>query len=387
MTRGFISAQVQASMTTPGRRWQQAVMGLLAGWWLTAPSTSLAQSWATELTSPAWPAGTVPAAIGTPPRDEVETKLALHGAGAISAAALSRDLHQLLLQHLKDRGLQFATTAGCTPRVDPDIQSFAFIDEYFDTPGQDLRAHGSAYRLRRRWQNYQHYLRHRLFVWSKLFPPTRVEIQAKVGYQATGSRQLSVAESRLEFRPSSPPFNAGFPLPQLHRLPSTRLHEIMTTGHLGKHPTYPFAALTTHPPLARAPLTTLEHVLTLASRRNRFHISCPHPLGWGPNPEQVFIVTIDEVRCLSGCCAADELLTIELERERNTTTYLDELALYNDSPYLRHPVAKLGLAFAAGLRHAHHQDHYQLTTRLEAFIHAQGWTIAPPMPKYQRFSC
>lgn len=377
------SADSQAAATTPGRAW--ALMGFILGWCLTAPGEGL--SWSDELIQSSSPNTAESEAIGTPPRNEVETKLALHGAEAISASALSRHLHQLLVTHLQEKGLQFATAAGCTPKVDPSIQSFAFIDEYFDTPGQDLLGSGSAYRLRRRWQNYQHYLRHRLFVWSQLFPPTRVEIQAKVGYQATGSKQLSVAESRLEFRLDSPPFNQGFPLPRLNRSADARLHEIMTTGHLDQHPTYPFVALKTHPPLAHAPLSTLKHVLTLASRRNRFHISCPHPLGWGPNPEQVFIVTIDEVRCLSDCCGADELLTIELERERNTTTYLDEFALYTSSPYLTHPIAKLGLAFASTLRHAHHQDHHQLTTGLETFIHAQGWTIQSPSPKYQRFSC
>ena len=323
--------------------------------------------------------------IGTPPRQEVEVKLALNSAQPISAHTLSLELHALM-QTLQAR-LTFSQVAGCQMTVDRAIQSFAFIDEYFDTPAKAIMTSNSAYRLRRRWQNYQHFLRHQLFFWSKLFGATRVEIQAKTGYHRTATHQLSVLESRLEFRPEAPPFNQGFPLPNITKLSTHELHQMMTSGQFHNHLIYPFTALTDHPPLHNVDLSTLNHELTLASQRNRFHLSCPHPLGWGPNPDQVFIVTIDKVRCLSGCCQLNELLTIELERERNTTTHLDELARYEDSAYFTHPVALLGLEYSKNLRLAHINDHHFLTAQLKNFIQSKGWSIANPTPKYHRFSC
>ena len=323
-------------------------------------------------------------AIGTPEREEVEVKLALKQA-ASHAQDLSAQIKRIVEAMAGD--LSFGSAAGCLVKVDKNIQSFAFVDEYFDTDHRDLLHHNASYRIRKRWQKYQHYLRHKLYFWSRLFPPTRLEIQAKTGYRILSDHQVSVMESRLEFRPQSPPFNEGWELPDITTISDTELHGIMTRGTFAHYPTRPYASLLKDPNLQKANLKTLSHRITLLSKRNRFHLRCAHPLGSGPNPDQIFIVTLDEVRCLTHCCGPKSLMTIEMERERNASVLLSEFALYEQSGYFTDPIALTGLRYARTLQEAHVKDHQSLITGVKDFLDAHGLTILPPAAKYHRFSC
>lgn len=330
--------------------------------------------------------------IGTAPRTEVEMKFALTD-HKISAQKLSSDL----LAHITAMSdeMSFGKTAGCDLEVDRSLQSFAFVDDYFDTSSRDLLHHHASYRLRRRWQKYQHYLRHQLFFWSKLFGATRVEIQSKTGYEVTGDQQLSVVESRLEFRPTASPFNEGFMLPDISKTSSARFHDIVITGQLDGHQIYPYHSLLNHPLLHLSNLNTLAHVTTLVSVRHRFHLSCPHPLGWGPNPDQVFIITIDEVDCVFSCCNRNEndqdedlsLITIEVERERNTTTYLDEFLIYEQSSFFNNPVAQKAFDYLRSIRSAHKHDHQLIAEKIKSYLQSHHLKIQKPKAKYHRFGC
>ena len=306
----------------------------------------------------------------------------------IKGKKIARDLFDLT-QDMIPR-LSFGEVARCSLSQDRRVKSFAFVDEYFDTPERDFWRDGASYRLRRRWSQYHHYVRHRLFPWSSLFPPSRVEIQAKTGYQSLGDHQMSVSETRLEFRSASPPFNEGFPLLP----PRTSVKEfrrIAQSGAYQGHTIYPYASL-----LAgvksfgeqEAVDIVLEPVLSLLSHRHRYHLKCRHPLGTGPNPEQIFIITVDEIRCLEGCCEREEMVEVEVERERNTSTMIDALMSYEDSPLLaRMAVAGHALEYVRGVREAYYDDHRRLRRQIHSWLSKNELQVLAPAPKYHRFLC
>ncbi|MCY4380206.1 MAG: hypothetical protein OXC40_01355 [Proteobacteria bacterium] len=322
--------------------------------------------------------------IGTPPRKEVEVKFALDGS-SFSTRSLGKAIHQLTKQATKTQ-LSFGQTVGCRMNVDKKIQTFAFIDDYFDTADHKLVELQSSYRMRKRWKKYQHYLRSQLFFWSKLFPPSRIEIQGKTGYQSQG-QEISVFESRFEFRRQSPPFNDDFPLPELTSLSDQFLHQLARTGIYEGYVISPFFALLKHPGFQQKDYATFGHQISLLSQRHRFHVNCPHPLGSGPEPDQVFIITLDEVSCLTRCCHGRKLVTIEIERERNTSTLLDEIKFYESSDHFNHPLARRAFAYTKSLRNAYEGDHKILTDLIEDLLKQWGLHILPVLPKYHRFSC
>ncbi|MCY4444311.1 MAG: hypothetical protein OXC44_05895 [Proteobacteria bacterium] len=331
--------------------------------------------------------------IGTPPRTEIEAKYALNASSHLIAIQLTNAVHGLIKDDLKN--MSFGKAAGCDLKIDRRPKSFAFLDHYFDTPQDHLYRNAASYRVRMRWSSYHNYLRHTLFAWSSLFPPTRLEIQAKTHYRTATPgdlTELMSEETRLEFRKESSPFNTGFPLPHLAHIDMEDAITWAQTGTYEQHPIYPHYALTQylHNTLKKphSHNYTFNKRLSLLNQRHRFHLSCKHPLGSGPNPDQVFIITIDHVHCLKGCCAYKHMIEIEIERERNTSTYLDQFKSYENSQILKdHPVAKRAFDYTQKLRHAYIADHSRLKQQISNMITKNSMKPLTMASKYRRFGC
>ena len=329
-------------------------------------------------------ASSAQAQIGTAPREEVEAKFALDQLDQDAGKELAQDLFHVVGEMLPQ--LRFGPSAYCTIKQDRRPVSFAFVDDYLDTPRRDMWHAGASYRLRRRWNPYHHYVRHQLFPWSSLFPPVRVEIQAKTGYKPAGWYQLSVQETRLEFRKESSPFNEGFPLLHLSS-PVEEFVHIARSGWYEGHRIYPYAMLL-RPPVALKPKAELEVVLSLLSLRHRFHLDCRHPLGWGPNPQQIFIITVDQLTCLRGCCQRTDMVEIEIEQERNTSTMLQQFQSYEASALLRgEPAAQKAFDYTHRLRQAYDDDHLTLRRSVHRWLTKNAYQPLAPSAKYRRFLC
>ena len=322
--------------------------------------------------------------IGTPARTEVEAKFALESLSRDASKKFTKDLFYITKKMIPH--LSFGQKAYCTLRQDRRPTSFAFVDDYLDTSDGFFWHNNASYRLRRRWNPYHHYVRHELFPLSSLFPPIRVEIQAKTGYKPAGWHQLSVTETRLEFRKESSPFNEGFPLPSL-RDPVEKFLSMARSGEYEKTTIYPYFML--QQSLDWDPKTKpVDVVVSLLSKRHRYHLRCKHPLGTGPNPDEIFIITVDQITCLKGCCLRKEMMEVEIERERNTSTTLEAFEDYESSPHLiQNPIAEKAFDYTQKLRQAYKQDHLQLRRGVHGWLLKNDYNPLAPSSKYRRFHC
>jgi hypothetical protein len=317
---------------------------------------------------------------GTPPRTEVESKFAAVIPEGFDDNDFTMTLHKILDAY--SGKLSFGDKAGCNLTLDGSPKSFAFLDEYYDTDDRKILKSNSAYRLRFRWNRFLSYVRSKLYPFSSQFNPTRTEIQAKVGYERLSENKMTTTETRFEFRKESEPFVDGVELPPVS-WEVENYRNIAISGQYKNYKIYPYDALEE----IISPKDNLTPKLGLLTKRNRMHFNCKSPFGSGPNPEQLFIITLDRVFCEHGCIDRKNLLEIEIERERNTSTTLDQVAGYENTSFFSNPkVADLAVIFAKKVKQAFDDDHTKISDVVKSYLIENGLSPLPANYKYARFS-
>lgn len=318
---------------------------------------------------------------GTPPREEIESKFAAIVPEGFDDIKFTKDLHKALKVYSSQ--LSFGEVADCKLTIDDEPKSFAFLDEYFDTDAYDLLNNNAAYRLRFRWSKFSSYVRSKVYPFSSRFGPTRTEIQSKVGYERLSATKMSTTETRFEFRKESEPFTDGVDLPPAS-WEVEDYRKVALTGRYKNYRIYPYDTLLEAGIDQR---NQLSKKLGLLTRRNRMHYNCKSAFGSGPNPEQLFIISIDRVYCEHGCAEKESLLEIEIERERNTSTLLDRVAGYEDTSFFSGPeVAKIAVDYARTVKGAFDRDHIKVSNRVLEFMKRNRLRPLPANYKYARFA-
>jgi len=178
---------------------------------------------------------------------------------------------------------------------------------------------------------------------KKKYLPYRIEFQAKVDRKELGEGFSSVMESRFEFRDESAPFSSLNPAPE----PPWDLEEYIgyfQDGRFDQYYTWSAKSIVNYlmPAHTDKEFLFFNPKLVLLTERQRQHLNIKTPWGAGPNPEQVFIITMDSSKVYN----AEEFLTymkmvrlgfeydvpqlkgffteVEIEFERNVSSELDK---------------------------------------------------------------
>ena len=316
---------------------------------------------------------------GTPPRVEIESKYAFMVEEHFDDLAFTSAIHNRLRIILNS--FKFGEVGLCKINLDPSPLSFAFLDYYYDTDDLAVLNRSSAFRLRLRWNSFLSYVRFKLYPFSKLFRPTRTEIQAKIDYKNIGGA-LSTNESRFEFRKESHPFNDGVELPPVNWTVQD-FSEIIKSGKFADYYIYPAYSVKQ----IGIDTNQLKHKLTLLTKRNRMHLNCKSPFGSGPNPDQLFIVTVDLVFCEYGCSNKySRIVEVEIERERNTSTVIDRISSYGSGGYFSNSsVAEEAIGYSKIAKHYFDSDFELLSKAIESEILERNLNVLPSNFKYSRF--
>jgi hypothetical protein len=289
-------------------------------------------------------------------------------------------IHENIRKSLSE--FEFGKIGMCKIKLDESPKAFAFLDHYLDTNDSKILHSNSAYRLRFRWSSFMSYVRHKIFPFSGMFRPTRTEIQAKIGYKKV-EKGLSTTETRFEFRKESHPFSEGVELP-----PSTwkeaNYLDIARSGKYMEYDLYPSVELQN----IGIEFGQIESRLILLTKRNRMHLNCKSPFGTGPNPEQMFIVTVDRVFCEKGCSRAQKpFVEIEIERERNTSTLIDRVSSYETGEFFSNAkIANSAIDYAKKAKVFFDADHKRLSQIVYSTIESRDYEVKNPTFKYARFS-
>lgn len=267
---------------------------------------------------------------GTPKRLEYEFKFAFvlpEGQKGFTLKAFKDQFSRILMDLITKRKLQFDRLSFSKYHLDPSFQTFVFEDTYLDTKDFLLKEHNSAYRLRYRWSFAEKYYRYQLLPFLSPFYPDRLEIQFKTGYRRNSAQKtIEVYETRFEFRDESPPFHQNLKAPP----PPWPKKDYLPVALSGIFPPYrlePMAELLKSLPQSLKEIP-LQPVLLVTSERWRTHLNLKHPFGSGPNPDQVFILTMDVSKVTdldTQITLPTQFLELEVEIDRNTTTNLEKL--------------------------------------------------------------
>lgn len=217
----------------------------------------------------------------------------------------------------------------------------AYLDIYFDTDDGVNAKHGISYRLRYRFNSIKSHNNYLRYPDRAEFWPYRVEFQAKTGRVAKADGFAAVDEARFEFRRQSKPFGAErLPPPSpwaleeyIHHAQTGTFKGIVTTP--GKSVASYLRGF--YPERGEYLMKPKTVVLT---RRNRQHLNIQSPWGSGPNPEQSYIITLDDAHYYSfedyisvvrsqgkatkELIPVGKALEIEVEFERNVSDKLDK---------------------------------------------------------------
>lgn len=281
--------------------------------------------------------------FGTPARQEQEFKhsIAVHKDRLLDVEALAREVLSELEIRLREKaGFSAPSFTGVPYFVDPRAIDLLFRDIYFDTLDALLERHQVSYRVRHRWRSASSYSRHLEHPrWTQDWPH-RVDFQAKVDRTERGGGLSSVREGRLEFLRSMPPFNEAHYPPPDPPWPVDVYAEYFVDGRFEGR-------------VAESARTLLEFLaakgeirdsyalvpkVVIVTERIRQHLNMLTRWGWGPDPEQAFIISFDR----SDVFPAAEyvaylkdpslgrpdrlarLFEVEVEFERNVSFRLDE---------------------------------------------------------------
>ena len=260
---------------------------------------------------------------GTAARLELEVKLAfeLDQGNSFTPKKLGQLFFTTLQKMIDASVFDFPKISRNNYYLDPSFQSFVFKDIYLDDAVKSLLQQNSAYRLRYRWVNEEKYFRYRLFPFVGFFYPDRCEIQFKFGYKRVGGmNRLAVEESRFEFRNDSTPFDRlrDAPAPPW---PQKQYLQIAKSGKYEQYRMLPYDQLANK--IDGFNRQSFSTAFELVTRRYRLHLNGKNPWGTGPNPDHVFIITMDRS---SSTGTSKKLLEFEIEMDRNTSTRMHQLA-------------------------------------------------------------
>jgi CotH kinase protein len=241
---------------------------------------------------------------GTPPRHEREFRYGIYAAatgGGIDAVGLNSDQLAALIHTALKGGVSQTKRwsapliTGTSYRVSDAVDTSVYRDIYIDSPDGVNYRNNISYRLRNRFKSLSVHKRHVKDPLHPGFWPYRSEFQAKTGRENPETGLTVVEEARFEFRQQSKPFGPEFPpppppwrladlLPQF--VVGTFFGEVTTPGRLAAD--YLKSVLPAgHPPLLYAPRAVV------VTERRRQHLEIKTPWGTGPNPDQSFIITLD----------------------------------------------------------------------------------------------
>jgi len=263
---------------------------------------------------------------GTPKREEFEFKFASVFPENLDLKKVQNEIHKTLNFLIKENTFQFDKQVFQKYYNDLKMQSFVFKDIYLDTAKFDLFNNNSVYRLRHRWVHEEKYFRHRILPFLKVFYPDRCEIQYKYGYLKDDIEQtVKVFETRFEFRDESRPFGRRNKAP-IAPWPEEEYLKYATDGRYKDYHILPMRDLLENTKSIDEKLD-LKPVAKIITTRYRTHLNVKHPWGYGPNPEQVFIVTLDISRGISLSSRPVNkavFLELEVEIDRNTSEQLNK---------------------------------------------------------------
>lgn len=241
---------------------------------------------------------------GTPPRHEREFRYGIFAAangGGIDAVGLDSDQLATLI-HTALKGGVAETKRWSAPlitgtqyRVSDAVDTSVYRDIYIDSPDRVNYRNNISYRLRNRFKSLSVHKRHVKDPLHPGFWPYRSEFQAKTGRENPETGLTVVEEARFEFRQQSKPFGPEFPPPPPpwrladllpHFVIGTLFGEVTTPGRLVAD--YLQSVL----PAGHQPVLYSPQAVVVTERR-RQHLEIKTPWGTGPNPDQSFIITLD----------------------------------------------------------------------------------------------
>lgn len=248
--------------------------------------------------------GQVGDGAGTPPRHEREFRYGISavatGAGIDTVGLDSDGLATLIHDALKvgvgeSKRWSAPVITGTQYRVSDEVDTSVYRDVYIDSPEGVNYRNNISYRLRNRFKSLSVHKRHIKDPLHPGFWPYRSEFQAKTGRDNPETGLTVVEEARFEFRQQSKPFGPEFPPPP----PPWRLADLMPHFLIGGF----FGEVTTPGRLAadylqsvlpanHSPVMYKPQVVVVTERR-RQHLEIKTPWGTGPNPDQSFIITLD----------------------------------------------------------------------------------------------
>jgi hypothetical protein len=279
---------------------------------------------------------------GTDGRTELEFKLAYEVDKDTTLDDISNVVMLAVSKVINGQNLKFAEMMGRKYLLDAEFQAFLFRDVYIDTPDYRLLESGSAYRVRHRWTRHELFLRHQYLPFMPAFYPNRCEIQFKTGYQPDFERNVvSPTETRFEFRNESAPFDSALDAPPAP-WPLAEYIGYALTGRFKGYRMKPMAELM-QVLGAGSVVPKLEPQIKVLTIRDRIHLSMKNPWGSGPNPEQVFIITLDKSTVADGYgkpIPDISVLELEVEIERNVSTEIHNMMALSQQDVSRYGAVK-----------------------------------------------
>ena len=262
---------------------------------------------------------------GSGTRLEREAKIAyLTEVSARKMSLLKTEILKALRQKIAQKKFCLPFLLGKKYKMPRTFTDFIFDDTYLDTKDLKLLSKNSAYRLRYRYKetmDFKLFAAHLGFL-SK--GQSRVEVQFKGPYKRLKDGIMEVYESRFEFRNDSEPFSKLKNAPK----PPWDRDEFLAYAKSGQYKNYYMDPHAKMHELAH-PKESLEltRAMRVITQRNRLHLSIKNPWGRMPNPDQMFIITIDK----SNVEGLDkDLLEIEIEMDRSSTETMDEMIAFEN---------------------------------------------------------
>ena len=328
--------------------------------------------------------------VGTHPRQETEAKLAFvfdqNKQKNIEINDLTKGIKEIIVYLIAEQVFKFPKLFDANYKFTP-FQKIYFQDIYLDTPTKLLQKNKISYRIRRRFHNsiclYVNILCDLTNIFVKFH---RNEIQFKTENEFTNQNHFSrVYESRFELRKESHPFSQGIPLPMLNR---KKLLQWAQTGVFSDFKIEPTIQL-----LKKIRESSSIQYLQLSNKqpilikRRRAHLTFKSPFGSGPNPEQVFIISIDSFG--SDQYLKEKVVEIEIEFERNTSTIIGELVqsktIFKNS--IKNSIAKTSFKIAKKSAKSVSFDHQLIFSAIKNFAESHfSQTAQQTKSKYARIA-
>jgi hypothetical protein len=230
-----------------------------------------------------------------------------------------------------------------------------------------------------------------MFPFFRPFFPNRCEIQFKSDYRWEATEKTSeVDETRFEFRNASHPFSLKKSAPPAP-WPEAEYLGYARSGKYKEFRTKPMQALIQTFTRKGRPTNNIEldPVLVVETERSRLHLDFKNPWGSGPNPDQVFIVTIDRSTFAGyGAKSSDELptfLELEVQIDRNITHDLELASKLTPESIPDHGVvASLVSDFSQKVYRDLHSDLRLLRNEISKVLEGALGTPLPLNYKYAR---